>query len=59
MISQSFASSEDAFGSYQSLQNLRYAFKDAAANGVTVLGSSGDGGIDQLHQVAGRARAGA
>ena len=25
-------------------QNLRYAFKNAAANGVTVLGSSGDGG---------------
>ena len=44
VISQSFASSEDAFGSYQSLQNLRYAFKNAAANGVTVLGSSGDDG---------------
>ncbi len=27
-----------------SLQNLRYAFQNAAANGVTVLGSSGDGG---------------
>jgi subtilase family serine protease len=26
------------------LENLRYAFKNAAANGVTVLGSSGDGG---------------
>ncbi|HEY3541983.1 MAG TPA: S53 family peptidase [Gaiellaceae bacterium] len=44
VISQSFASAEDAFGSSQSLENLRYAFKDAAANGVTVLGSSGDGG---------------
>jgi subtilase family serine protease len=44
VISQSFASAEDAFGSFQSLQNLRYAFKNAAANGVTVLGSSGDGG---------------
>ncbi len=44
VISQSFASSEDAFGSYQSLQNLRYAFKNAAANGITVLGSSGDDG---------------
>jgi subtilase family serine protease len=44
VISQSFASSEDAFGSYQSLLNLRYAFKNAAANGVTVLGSSGDDG---------------
>ena len=44
MISQSFASAEDAFGSTSSLENLRYAFKAAAANGVTVLGSSGDGG---------------
>ena len=44
VISQSFASAEDAFGSSQSLENLRFAFKDAAANGVTVLGSSGDGG---------------
>jgi len=44
VISQSFASAEDAFGSFQSLQNLRYAYEHAAANGVTVLGSSGDGG---------------
>src|SRR2546425_6265560 len=44
VISQSFASSEDAFASMQSLENLRYAFKAAAANGVTVLGSSGDTG---------------
>jgi subtilase family serine protease len=44
VISQSFASAEDAFGSTQSLENLRYAYKDAAANNVTVLGSSGDGG---------------
>jgi subtilase family serine protease len=44
VISQSFASAEDAFGSSQSLENLRYAFENAAANGVTVLGSSGDGG---------------
>jgi subtilase family serine protease len=44
VISQSFASAEDAFGSSSSLENLRYAFKNAAANGVTVLGSSGDGG---------------
>jgi subtilase family serine protease len=44
VISQSFASAEDAFGSTQSLQRLRYAFQDAAADGVTVLGSSGDGG---------------
>jgi subtilase family serine protease len=44
VISQSFASSEDAFGGTASLLNLRYAFVDAAANGVTVLGSSGDDG---------------
>src|SRR5262249_43752484 len=45
VISQSFASAEDAFGtSFQSLENLRHAYKSAALNGVTVLGSSGDGG---------------
>jgi subtilase family serine protease len=44
VISQSFASAEDAFGSAQSLENLRDAFKAAAANRVTVFGSSGDGG---------------
>ena len=44
MISQSFASAEEAFGSSKSLLNLRDAFIDARANGVTVLGSSGDGG---------------
>jgi subtilase family serine protease len=44
VISQSFASAEQAFGSTQSLLNLRFAYTDAAANGVTVLGSSGDGG---------------
>src|SRR5439155_13869570 len=44
VISQSFASAEDAFASAQSLENLRYAFKSAAQHGVTVLGSSGDGG---------------
>jgi subtilase family serine protease len=44
VISQSFASAEEAFGSARSLQNLRYAFVDAAANGVTVFGSTGDFG---------------
>jgi subtilase family serine protease len=44
VVSQSFASAEDAFASTQSLENLRYAYKDAQANNVTVLGSSGDGG---------------
>jgi len=44
VISQSFGSAEAAFGSPQSLENLRDAFKAAAASGVTVLASSGDGG---------------
>jgi subtilase family serine protease len=44
VISQSFGSAEDAFGSAQSLQNLRHAYKSAAASGVTVLASSGDTG---------------
>ncbi len=44
VISQSFASTEQAFGSVQSLLNLRHAYVSAAANGVTVLGSSGDFG---------------
>jgi subtilase family serine protease len=44
VISQSFASAEEAFGSTQSLLNLRHAFIAASQNGVTVLGSSGDGG---------------
>jgi subtilase family serine protease len=44
VISQSFASAEEAFASTRSLLNLRHAFVSAAANGVTMLGSSGDGG---------------
>src|SRR5437667_92304 len=44
VISQSFASAEDAFSSFQSLLSLRNAFEDAAANNVTVLAASGDGG---------------
>ncbi|WP_099905397.1 S53 family peptidase [Streptomyces sp. TLI_171] len=44
VISQSFASAEGAFGSAQSIEHLRHAFKSAAENGVTVLGSSGDDG---------------
>jgi len=44
VISQSFGSAEDAFGSSQSLEQLRHAFKSAAQSGVTVLASSGDGG---------------
>jgi len=49
VISQSFSATENTFpgfdqGDYSSLLNLRYAFKDAAAHGVTVLSSSGDSG---------------
>ena len=51
VISQSFASAEEAFGSTQSLLNLRFAFVDAAQNGVTVLGSSGDGGTANTYKV--------
>src|SRR5436190_7645838 len=54
VISQSFASAEDAFGSAQSLENLRDAFKAAAANGVTVLGSSGDGTANGTKQPVGQ-----
>jgi subtilase family serine protease len=44
VISQSFGTAEDAFGSSQSLLNLRHAFVSAQANHVTVLASSGDFG---------------
>jgi subtilase family serine protease len=44
VISQSFGTAEEAFGSSRSLENLRDAFKAAAADHVTVLASSGDGG---------------
>ena len=49
VISQSFGATENTFpgfdqGDYSSLLNLRYAFKDAAAHGVTVLSGSGDSG---------------
>ncbi|MFI9274375.1 S8 family serine peptidase [Kitasatospora sp. NPDC052896] len=49
VISQSFGATENTFpgfdqGDYSSLLNLRYAFKDAQAHGVTVLAASGDSG---------------
>ena len=49
VISQSFGATENTFpgfaqGNYSSLLNLRYAFKDAFAHHVTVLGASGDAG---------------
>ncbi len=44
VISQSFGATENTFPNKQSLLNLRYAFENAAAHGVTVLASSGDTG---------------
>ena len=49
VISQSFGATENTFpgfssGNYSSLLDLRYAFKDAAKHGVTVLAGSGDSG---------------
>ncbi|MBY8878782.1 S53 family peptidase [Actinacidiphila acidipaludis] len=49
VITQSFGATENTFpgfgqGDFSSIQNLRYAFKDAQRHGVTVLASSGDGG---------------
>ena len=49
VISQSFGATENTFpgfsqGNFSSLLNLRYAYKDALAHHVTVLGASGDAG---------------
>jgi len=49
VISQSFGATENTFpgfdkGDFRSIQNLRYAFADAALHGVTVLAASGDAG---------------
>jgi subtilase family serine protease len=44
VITQSFGTTEENFNGTQSLLNLRHAFISAAANGVTVLASSGDFG---------------
>ena len=49
VITQSFGATENTFpgfssGNFSSLLNLRFAFKDALAHGVTVLASSGDDG---------------
>ncbi|MBV9025041.1 MAG: S53 family peptidase [Streptomycetaceae bacterium] len=49
VISQSFGAAENTFpgfdkGDYSSIDNLRYAFKDAARHHVTMLAASGDGG---------------
>jgi subtilase family serine protease len=44
VISQSFGATEQTFPSAASILALRSAYVNAAANGVTVLGSSGDDG---------------
>jgi subtilase family serine protease len=44
VISQSFGTGEEAFGSSSSLLNLRKTFVSAQQHHVTVLASSGDGG---------------
>jgi subtilase family serine protease len=44
VITQSFGTTEQNFNGTQSLLNLRHAFISAAANGVTVLASTGDFG---------------
>ena len=56
VISQSFGATENTFpgfsqGNYSSLLNLRYAYKDALAHHVTVLGAAGDSGAtdDELN----------
>src|SRR5262249_16114968 len=44
VVSMSLAPAEGAFNGPKSLENLRYAFKAAAANGVTVVAAAGDTG---------------
>jgi subtilase family serine protease len=44
VITQSFAAPEAGFPNAQSILNLRSAYKNAAAHGVTVLAASGDAG---------------
>ncbi len=48
VISQSFGATELTFPSVQSIRNLRGAFINAHASGVTVLASSGDAGATDL-----------
>ncbi|MFD3457599.1 S8 family serine peptidase [Streptomyces sp. NPDC058691] len=49
VISQSWGVAENSFpgfrkGDFSSIENLRYAFKDAAKHGVTLVAASGDSG---------------
>jgi subtilase family serine protease len=54
VITQSFGATENTFpgfdsGDFSSLKNLRFAFQDAFAHGVTVLASSGDTGATNFN----------
>jgi subtilase family serine protease len=44
VISQSFAAAEQTFTDPSQILGLRYAYEDAAANGVTVVSATGDQG---------------
>lgn len=44
VITQSFGATEETFPSPRSIYGLRYAYQDALAHRVTVLGASGDAG---------------
>ncbi|KUN01682.1 protease [Streptomyces yokosukanensis] len=53
VISQSFGATENTFpgfdkGDFSSIKKLRYAFEDAKRRHVTVLASSGDGGVTDM-----------
>ena len=57
VITQSFGATENTFpgfdtGDFSSLLNLRFAFRDALAHGVTVLASSGDAGATDFESDA-------
>jgi subtilase family serine protease len=49
VISQSFGATEETFPSPSSILNLRSAYKNAAAHGVSVLAGSGDFGVTNAH----------
>jgi subtilase family serine protease len=49
VISQSFSATEETFPTRGSLLALRSAYKEAAANGVTVLAAAGDSGAADVH----------
>ena len=57
VISQSFGATENTFPDYgkgaKSIQDLRYAFHDALAKKVTVLGASGDNGATDATSTTG------